>query len=97
MAFKFTSANEFAHFSSHERPPASIFHEIFEISNFAPDLELHKSFAKIFYGTQQSNHNHQHISLNKLTGGNGNLSGRPCAIYENVIQMPENPVNIFQA
>ena len=38
QALKFASASEFGDFSSREGPPASIFHEIFEISNSAPDL-----------------------------------------------------------
>ena len=64
------SASEFGDFSTREGPPASIFHEISKISNFAPDLDPHKSFAKNFSGTPRPNQNHQRIALNKLTGGN---------------------------
>ena len=48
-ALKFAPASEFGDFSSHERPPASIFHEIFEISKFAPNLDLHKSHLKTIF------------------------------------------------
>ena len=48
-ALKFASASEFGHFSSRERPPASIFHEIFEISDFASDLDLAKSHVKTIF------------------------------------------------
>ena len=46
---KFASASEFGHFSSHERPSASIFHEIFEISDFASDLGPAKSHVKTIF------------------------------------------------
>ena len=92
-ALKFASASEFADFSLRERSPASIFHEIFEISDFAPDLDPRKSFSKNFSGTPRPNHNHQHISLDKLTGGyRKRLSGFWTG-GQNVTNMPENSVH----
>ena len=49
QALKFASATEFGHLSSRERPPASIFHETFEISDFASDLDLAKSHVKTIF------------------------------------------------
>ena len=96
-ALQFAPASEFVYFSAHERPRASIFHENFEISNSAPDLVHHKSFAKNFSGTPRPNHNHQHIPLNNLTGGyRKRLSGFR-ATSQNVTKIPENSVHHFFA
>ena len=92
-ALKFASASEFGNFASRGKPPASIFHEISKISNFAPDLDPHKSFAKNFSGTPRPNHNHQHISLNKLTGGYRKWLSGFWADNENVTEMPEISVH----
>ena len=48
-AFKFGSASEFGHFSEREEPPASIFHQIFQFSDFASDLESAKSHVKTIF------------------------------------------------
>ena len=69
IKLKFASTSEFGDYSSREVPPASIFHDIFEISNFAPDLGSRKSVARNCSGAQRPNYTHQHISLDKLTGG----------------------------
>ena len=54
------------------------------------DLDLQKLvLSKQFSQTPRSNQNDQHISLNKLTGGYKNLSGRSYAIDENVKLLPE--------
>ena len=45
-ALKFASASEFAHFLAREGPPASIFHENFENSDFMTDLGPKKSGVK---------------------------------------------------
>ena len=45
-ALKFASATEFAYFSAREGPPASIFHENFEIPDFMTDLDPAKSHVK---------------------------------------------------
>ena len=90
---KFASAREFGDFSPREGPPASIFHEIFEISDFAPDLAPRKSFARNFSGTPLPNHNHQHIFLDKLTGGYRKPLSGFRARSQNVTDMPENSVH----
>ena len=46
QALKFASANKFAYFSAREGPPASIFHENFEISDFMTDLGRKNSSVK---------------------------------------------------
>ena len=52
QGIEIASAKKFCDFSAREGSPAAIFHENFEISNFAPDLEDAKSDAKrIFQDT----------------------------------------------
>ena len=52
QGIEIASASKFCDFSAREGSPAAIFHEKFEISNFAPDLVTHKScFKRIFRDT----------------------------------------------
>ena len=46
QGIEIASAKEFCDFTTREGSPAAIFHEIFEISNFATDLRPAKSHVK---------------------------------------------------
>ena len=48
QGIEIASARKFCDFSAREGSPAAIFHENFEISNFAPDLGLDKFCVKQF-------------------------------------------------
>ena len=63
MALKFASARKFCDFRAREGSPAARFHEIFEISNFAPDIGLAKShLQKKVRGTAAQPQPPTHIS-----------------------------------
>ena len=49
LGIEIASANEFFDFTAGEGSPAARYHEIFEISNFAPDLDLAKSHLQEFF------------------------------------------------
>ena len=49
QGIEIASANEFCDFTAREGSPAARYHEIFEISNFAPDLGLTKFCLKEFF------------------------------------------------
>ena len=97
QSIEIASAKKFCDFRAREGSPAAIFHEIFEISNCAPDLNLYKYSSKNCSGTPRPNHNHQHTSLNKLTGGcRKRLSGFR-ARNQNVKKISQNVVHQFVA
>ena len=49
QSIEIASASEFFDFTAREGSPAARYHEIFEISNFAPDLDLAKSHLQEFF------------------------------------------------
>ena len=49
QGIEIASASEFCDFTAREGSPAARFHENFEISNFAPDLDLTKFCLKQFF------------------------------------------------
>ena len=63
QGIEIASAKNFCDFRAREGSPAAIFHENFEISNFAPDLELPKSHLhEFFWGTPAQPKSPAHIS-----------------------------------
>ena len=64
---KFASASEFVHFSAREGPPASTSHEIFEISDFASDLDLAKSYEMWTLVASHVKKNDQIRSLTRIS------------------------------
>ena len=50
QGIEIASAKKFCDFTAREGSPAARYHEIFEISNFAPDLAPHKSSPNKFSG-----------------------------------------------
>ena len=93
QGIEIASARKFGDFKAREGSPAARYHEIFEISNFDPTLTLQNLNSKNFSGTPQPNHNHQHMPLNKLTGGYGKRLSGFRAGSKNVTKMPENYVH----
>ena len=93
QGIEIASARKFCHFGAREGSPAARFHEIFEISNFAPDLGPPTALSMNFSGTPWPNHKRQHISLNKLTGGYGKRLSGFRAISKNVTKMPQISVH----
>ena len=63
QGIELASASKFCDFSAREGSPTAIFHELFEISNFAPDLGLTKFYLKrIFLDTPAQPKPSTHIS-----------------------------------
>ena len=60
-------------------------------------LTAQNLMSKQISWSQHPNQYHRRLPLNKLTGENKNLSGRPRAKCAKVTEMPENPVSIFHA